>query len=51
MRLREERDRAQAKLNEYHEEFEAKMRGEFHEKDEEIEMLRENLNELESRHN
>ena len=46
-RLREERDKAQRKINQYQEEFEFKMRDEFAEKDDEIEMLRENLNELE----
>ena len=49
-RLRDERDRAQKKINEFHEEFEGKMRDESAEKDEEIELLRDSLAELEQRH-
>lgn len=49
-RLREEREKAQSKIDQYQEEFEQKMRDEFIEKDEEIDMLRENLGELEQRH-
>lgn len=50
-RLREEREKAQKKVEEYQEEIEAKMRDEFIEKDEELEMLRQNFQELEQRHN
>jgi hypothetical protein len=49
-RLRDEREKAQMKISEFHEEFEKKMREEFAEKDEEIELLRDNLAELEQRH-
>lgn len=51
MRLREERDKAQKKVDQYQEEFEAKMRDESIEKDEELEILRHNLQELDQRHN
>jgi hypothetical protein len=51
MRLREERDKAQKKVDQYQEEFEAKMRDESIEKDDELEILRHNLQELDQRHN
>lgn len=51
MRLREERDKAQNKVDQYQEEFEVKMRDEFMEKDDELEMLRHNLLEFEQRYN
>ena len=49
-RLRDERDKAENKINEYQEEFEVKMREECREKDEEMEMLRDSLSDLEQRH-
>jgi hypothetical protein len=49
-RLREERDKSQRNITDFHEEFEQKMRDEFCEKDEEVEILRDNFAELENRH-
>lgn len=39
-RLREEREKAQKKVDQYQDEIESKMRDEFIEKDEELEMIR-----------
>ena len=48
-RIRDEREKAQKKIAEFQEEFDHKIRVEFVEKEEEIEMLRESLSEVEQR--